>query len=71
MASTPDEARSVVERYEWTWPSILDGARERARSLGAEYQPHVIVVDEEGRIVGSVEGGGEKADWEALAQRLS
>jgi hypothetical protein len=43
----------------------------RARSLGAEYQPHVIVVDEEGRIVGSFEGGGEKADWEALAERVS
>jgi hypothetical protein len=31
----------------------------------------VIVVDEEGGIVGSFEGGGENADWEALAQRLS
>jgi hypothetical protein len=31
----------------------------------------VILVDEEGRIVGSFEGGGENADWEALAERLS
>lgn len=60
-----------MERYRWTWPSIQDRARERARSLGAEYQPHVFVVDEDGRIVGSFEGGGDDADWEALAERVS
>jgi hypothetical protein len=31
----------------------------------------VIVLDEDGRIVGSFEGGGEDADWEALAERVS
>ena len=71
MASTPDEARDFVERYGWTWPSILDRERERARSVGAEYQPHVIVVNADGEVVGSFEGGGEDADWEALAALVS
>jgi hypothetical protein len=31
----------------------------------------VILVDAEGRIVGSFEGGGEGEDWEALAERVS
>jgi hypothetical protein len=43
----------------------------RARRLGAEYQPHVIVVDEEGRIAGSWEGLGDDAAWEALARLVS
>jgi hypothetical protein len=60
-----------VERYGWTWPSIQDRERRRARSLGAEYQPHVIVIDADGRIAGSFEGGGEDADWAALAERVS
>ena len=71
VADTPDEARAFVEEYGWTWPSILDRRRVRARSLGAEYQPHVIAIDKEGRIVGSFEGGGDDAAWEALAARFS
>jgi hypothetical protein len=31
----------------------------------------VFVVDSEGRIAGSFEGGGDDADWEALAARAS
>jgi hypothetical protein len=31
----------------------------------------VFVVDEDGRVVGSFEGGGEDADWEALADLVS
>jgi hypothetical protein len=31
----------------------------------------VFVVDEDGNVVGSFEGGGEVADWEALAERVS
>ena len=71
MADTPDEARAFVERYGWTWPSIRDPERARARTLGADYQPHVIVVDAEGRIAGSLEGRGEAATWEALADGVS
>jgi hypothetical protein len=68
---TPAEARTFVERYAWHWPSIRDPARSRARRLGAVYQPHVIVVDAEGRIVAAHEGGGDDRIWEALAERVS
>jgi hypothetical protein len=44
--------------------------RERARTLGADYQPHVIVIDREGRVVTSLEGRGDQASWEALAAEL-
>jgi hypothetical protein len=71
VADTPEEARAFVERYGWTWPSIRDRERRLARSLGAEYQPHVIAVDADGRIAGSFEGGGEDADWETLAELVS
>jgi hypothetical protein len=71
VADTVDEARAFVERYGWTWPSIRDHDRRRARRLGAEYQPHVIAIDADGNIVGSYEGGGSDADWEALAARVS
>jgi peroxiredoxin len=70
VADTPDEGRAFVERYGWTWPSISDPDRERARRLGADYQPHVIVVDSEGRIVTSLEGRGDQESWEALAAQL-
>lgn len=70
VADTPDEGRAFVERYGWTWPSISDPARARARKLGADYQPHVIAVDAKGRIVASHEGGGDEASWAALAAQL-
>jgi hypothetical protein len=71
VADTRDEARAFIEQYGWTWPSIQDPGRVRARRLGANYQPHVFVVDAEGRIVGSHEGGGDAAAWESLAARVS
>lgn len=70
MADTPQEGRAFVERYGWTWPSISDPDRARARTLGATYQPHVIVVDASGRIVTSLEGRGDAGSWEALAAEL-
>ena len=45
-----------MERYSWTWPSIRDPARERARRVGADYQPHFVLIDAEGRIVDAWEG---------------
>jgi hypothetical protein len=60
-----------VERHGWTWPSIRDPNRELARTLGADYQPHFFVVDEEGRVASSHEGGGDAAVWEALAAEVS
>jgi hypothetical protein len=59
-----------VERYGWTWPSIQDPERERARSLGATYQPHFILVDAQGRIVASHEGGGDAETWGSLVAQL-
>jgi len=41
-----------------------------ARSIGAEYQPHVILFDAQGEVAGRFEGGGTEADWERLAARL-
>jgi hypothetical protein len=71
VADTPDEGRAFEERYGWTWPSIQDRGRRQAQSLGAEYQPHVIVVDAEGRIAGSWEGLGDDDAWEGLADLVS
>jgi peroxiredoxin len=70
VADTPDEARAFVDRYGWDWPSIRDPDRELARTLGADYQPHFIVVDERGRIVTTHEGGGDAETWGALAEKL-
>jgi hypothetical protein len=42
----------------------------RARKLGADYQPHVFVVDAQGRIVASFEGRGDAEIWESLAAQL-
>ena len=53
----------------WTWPQLHDPDRELARSLGATYQPHVILFDAAGELVGSFEGGGTAAEWEALLGR--
>jgi hypothetical protein len=59
-----------VRRYGWDWPQLLDPRREQARKLGAEYQPHVVAIDAEGRIVGRLQGLGSEASWEALAAKL-
>jgi hypothetical protein len=59
VADTPDEAKSFVERYGWAWPSIQDPQRDRARLLGTDYQPHFILVDANGSIVDTWEGGGD------------
>jgi hypothetical protein len=71
VADTPEEARAFTERYGWTWPSIRDPGRDRARTLGADYQPHFVLIDEHGRVAGTHEGGGEAATWEALVAPVS
>jgi hypothetical protein len=70
VANTADEGRAFVDEYDWTWPSILDPNRARARRLGADYQPHFILVDANGRIVATHEGGGDDATWTAMLSRL-
>jgi len=70
VADTPDEAKSFIERYGWSWPSIQDPQRDRARSLGADYQPHFILVDATGDIVDASEGGGDEQVWNAMLAQL-
>jgi cytochrome c biogenesis protein CcmG/thiol:disulfide interchange protein DsbE len=70
VADTEDRAEQFVRRYGWTWPSIVDPQRRRAKKLGAEYQPFVAVIDADGRIVATHAGGGEKSVWEGLIERL-
>lgn len=61
---------SFVDRYGWTWPQMQDPARDRARTLGASYQPHFILLDAEGRIVDTLEGGGDAEVWGAMLAKL-
>jgi hypothetical protein len=70
VADTPDEAALFVERYDWSWESMQDPARERARKLGATYQPHFILLDARGRVVDAWEGGGDADLWEAMLAKL-
>lgn len=70
VADTREDGLAFVERYGWAWHSIRDPERERARSLGATYQPHFVLVDAAGRIVASHEGGGDEAVWDALLAQL-
>jgi hypothetical protein len=70
VADTPADARRFLRRYGWTWPQLRDTGRERARSLGGEYQPYVALIDEEGRLVATFDGGGTHDDWEALLEQL-
>jgi hypothetical protein len=46
---------------------VRDPERGRAKRLGADYQPHVIVLGPDGEIVARHEGAGTRRDWEALA----
>ena len=70
MADTADDATSFVDRYDWPWDSMQDPERERARALGATYQPHFILLDASGRIVDTWEGRGDAEIWEAMLAKL-
>ena len=70
VADTPDDATSFVDRYDWAWDSMLDPERERARSLGATYQPHFVLLDAAGRIVDTWEGRGDAEIWGAMLAKL-
>jgi hypothetical protein len=69
-ADTPERAREFVTKYGWSWPSIQDPQRRLAKRLGADYQPYVAVLDAEGEIVATFDGGGDEATWEALVDQL-
>jgi hypothetical protein len=70
VADTADDARSFVERYNWSWESMQDAKRERARTLGATYQPHFVLLDADGRIVDTWDGRGDAGVWEAMLAKL-
>ena len=70
MADSPDDASSFVERYHWSWESIQDPDRTRARRFGATYQPHFILVDARGRVVDTWERGGDAGIWDAMLAKL-
>jgi hypothetical protein len=70
VADTPEDARGFLRRYGWSWPQVVDTRREHARALGGEYQPFVALVDAEGRLVGTLDGGGTESAWERLLSGL-
>ena len=70
VADTPDDAIAFVDRHEWSWESMQDPLRERARKLGATYQPHFILVDAAGGVVDTWEGGGDAGIWQAMLAKL-
>ena len=49
---------------------MQDSDRARARQLGATYQPHFILLDANGRVVDSWEGGGDAGVWEGMLAKL-
>ena len=59
-ADTRPTARAFLKRYGWTWPSIGDPQRRLARQFGVEYQPAVILIDAQGRVVARFEGYGTR-----------
>jgi len=38
--------------------------------LGADYQPHFVLIDADGGIVDTWEGGGDDGIWEAMVAKL-
>ncbi len=49
---------------------MQDPERVRAKQLGATYQPHFVLLDAEGGIVDTWEGGGNEAIWAAMVAKL-
>lgn len=49
---------------------MQDPRRERAQKLGASYQPHFILLDADGGVVDSLEGGGDAEAWGAMLAKL-
>ena len=70
VADTTSDASSFVENYGWSWPQMQDPERARARKLGATYQPHFVLLDADGGIVDTLEGGGDSDTWSAMLAKL-
>jgi hypothetical protein len=67
---TNADARLVLKKYGWKWPSIADPKRTLSRRFGATYQPAVILVDAKGRFVCGFQGRGTPARWNDLKRQL-
>ena len=70
ISDDPNEAKSFVRKYGWTWPSLADPRAELAGSLRLYGHPAVAVLDENGVIVARHIGSGDAATWESLADEL-
>ena len=73
MSDQDERARRFVDYYDWSWPSIIDHSRTKAKRLGADYQPAMFAIDEGGTLVASYIGYGDPSNtgaWEALAAKL-
>jgi hypothetical protein len=66
---TPPSATSERQRAPAIVGTPLDD-EDRARSLGADYQPHFILVDANGDSVDTWEGGGDAEVWSGMLARL-
>ncbi len=70
MRDGEDAAREFVARYGWTFPVIEDQGFEQAGKLGLAGHPAVLLVDDDGRVVGGFYGPGDTAAWDELASQL-
>jgi len=73
VADQDERGRQFVEYFDWTWPSIIDHGRTKAKRLGADYQPAMFAIDEDGILVGSYIGYGDPSNtgaWESLVRKL-
>jgi hypothetical protein len=59
-----------VDEHGWEWPQIRDTERVLAKRLGADYQPYIALVDAQGEIVATLDGGGTEAQWAAMLEKL-
>lgn len=55
-AQNADKVRPLVDEQGWEYEVLLDSNSELARSMGAQFVPHLIIVDGDGKIVESRSG---------------
>jgi hypothetical protein len=70
VADTGDRARDFLERYDWTWPQLVDTNRRKAKRFGVNWQPAVIAIDAKGRIAGVDQSYDRERAWNRLAAKL-
>ena len=66
-----DAARDFVEKYDWSgFPTIDDEDQSVVAKWGVAGHPAVVLVDEQGGIVGGFYGEGTASSWDELAAGL-